>query len=63
MICVDPALEHPNVELMTNAHVLRLETDASGRTVNRVTALVEQDLTGSPPKKKKNAFAKTPKVC
>ena len=28
VICVDPALEHPNVELMTNAHVRRLETDA-----------------------------------
>ena len=47
MICVDPALEHPNVELMTNAHVLRLETDASGRTVNRVTALVDGSTTVS----------------
>lgn len=31
------ALEHPNVRLVTNARVLRLETDASGR---RVTAAV-----------------------
>src|SRR6476660_8130619 len=45
VICVDPALEHPNVELMTNAQVLRLETDASGRTVNRVTALVDGSTT------------------
>ncbi len=47
VICVDPALEHPNVELMTNAHVLRLDTDASGRTVNRVTALVDGSTTVS----------------
>ena len=30
MICVDPALEHDNVELVTDAHVRRLETDPSG---------------------------------
>ena len=30
VICVDPALEHDNVRLVTNAHVLRLETDATG---------------------------------
>jgi choline dehydrogenase-like flavoprotein len=47
VICVDPALEHPNVELLTNAQVLRLETDASGRTVNRVTALVDGSTTVS----------------
>jgi choline dehydrogenase-like flavoprotein len=35
-ICVDPALEHPNVSLLTNARVLRLETSASGREVTRV---------------------------
>ena len=30
---VDPALEYPNVTLMTNAYVERLETSASGREV------------------------------
>jgi choline dehydrogenase-like flavoprotein len=33
---VDPALEHPNVILLTEAYVERLETDASGRQVNKV---------------------------
>jgi choline dehydrogenase-like flavoprotein len=32
-VCVDPALDHSNVDLITNAYVERLETDASGRTV------------------------------
>ena len=36
VICVDPALEHDNVELLTNAHVQRLETDPTGRTVTGV---------------------------
>jgi choline dehydrogenase-like flavoprotein len=36
VICVDPALRHDNVELLTNAYVERLETDGSGRTVNAV---------------------------
>jgi choline dehydrogenase-like flavoprotein len=36
--CVRPALEHPNVTLVRHAHVQRLETDASGRTVTRVVA-------------------------
>ncbi len=36
VVCVDPALEHPNVELLTHALVTRLETDASGRTVTAV---------------------------
>ena len=35
---VDPALQRPNVTLMTDAYVERLETDASGRTVNKVIA-------------------------
>jgi choline dehydrogenase-like flavoprotein len=35
-ICVDPALEYPNVTLVTGAYVSRLETDASGRRVARV---------------------------
>jgi choline dehydrogenase-like flavoprotein len=33
---VDPALQHENVTLLTNAYVERLETDPSGRTVNGV---------------------------
>jgi choline dehydrogenase-like flavoprotein len=34
--CVDPALEHPNVTLVTGAYVSRLETGASGREVTGV---------------------------
>ncbi len=33
---VDPALQHSNVTLLTNAKVEKLETDASGRLVNKV---------------------------
>jgi choline dehydrogenase-like flavoprotein len=33
---VRPALEHPNVTLMTNAQAVRLETDASGSSVTGV---------------------------
>ncbi|MFI1967242.1 GMC oxidoreductase [Streptomyces pathocidini] len=40
VVCVDPALAHENVELVTNAHVRRLETDATGRTVTGVVAEV-----------------------
>jgi choline dehydrogenase-like flavoprotein len=36
VICVDPALEHSNVELLTGAYVERLETNASGREVTKV---------------------------
>lgn len=37
VMCVDPTLAaHPNVELMTNATVTRLETDAAGSTVTGV---------------------------
>jgi len=36
VICVDPALRHDNVQLLTNAYVERLETDSTGRTVNTV---------------------------
>lgn len=36
VMCVDPALRHPNVSLMTNAEVTRLETSASGREVTGV---------------------------
>ncbi|WP_354637885.1 GMC family oxidoreductase [Kitasatospora camelliae] len=38
VICVDPALEHPNVTLVTRAHVRRLETDPTGRTVTGAVA-------------------------
>jgi choline dehydrogenase-like flavoprotein len=36
VICVDPALAHPSVTLLTDAYVARLETDASGRAVEKV---------------------------
>ena len=39
IICVDPALQHPNVALLTGAYVERLETDAKGRTVTGVHVL------------------------
>ncbi len=38
---VRPALEHPNVTLLTNAEAVRLETDPSGRTVT--TVVVEHE--------------------
>lgn len=34
--CVEPALAHPNVTLLTEAKVNRLQTDGSGRTVTAV---------------------------
>lgn len=36
VVCVDPALKHENVSLLTNAMVVRLETTSSGRDVNNV---------------------------
>jgi choline dehydrogenase-like flavoprotein len=36
VMCVEPALRHPNVTLLTNALVSRLETDSAGRAVTRV---------------------------
>ena len=36
VVCVDPALAHPNVTLRTGARVTRLETSASGREVTRL---------------------------
>ncbi|HET7874283.1 MAG TPA: GMC family oxidoreductase [Methylomirabilota bacterium] len=36
VVCVDPALAHPNVTLLTNAYVSRLETSPSGREVTRL---------------------------
>ena len=41
VLCIRPALEHPNVTLMTNSRVARLETDADGRTVTGV--VVDRD--------------------
>jgi choline dehydrogenase-like flavoprotein len=38
VVCVEPALEQPGVELLTHANVQRLETDGSGRTVTAVVA-------------------------
>ncbi len=38
VVCVDPALEHPNVTLVTDARVTKLETDASGKQVTEVVA-------------------------
>ena len=36
VVAVDPALRHPNVSLLTNACVKRLETSASGREITGV---------------------------
>ena len=36
VVCVDPALRHPNVTLVTHAYVSRLETNRSGREVAAV---------------------------
>ncbi|WP_405859870.1 GMC family oxidoreductase [Streptomyces sp. NBC_00090] len=38
VICVDPALKHDNVTMVTGAHVRRLDTDPTGRTVTGVVA-------------------------
>jgi choline dehydrogenase-like flavoprotein len=36
VVCVEPALQHPNVTLLTDSYVERLETSASGREVSKV---------------------------
>jgi choline dehydrogenase-like flavoprotein len=41
VIAVRPALEHPNVELLTNATAIELKTDADGKAVTEV--VVERD--------------------
>ena len=41
VVCVDPALRSPNVTLLTQAYVTRLEASASGRAVSKVH--VERD--------------------
>jgi choline dehydrogenase-like flavoprotein len=45
VICVDPALRHANVEMLTNANVERLETDSGGRTVTGVVARLQDGTT------------------
>ena len=41
VVCVDPALRHENVTLLTGAKATRLHTDASGRRVTKIS--VERD--------------------
>jgi choline dehydrogenase-like flavoprotein len=41
VVCVEPALTHPNVTLRVNSRVTRLETGPDGRTVTRV--VVDRD--------------------
>ncbi len=36
VVCVDPALTHENITLLTGSHVSRLETSSSGREVTNV---------------------------
>ena len=36
VVCVEPALEHPDVEMLTHAYVERLETSPSGHEVKKV---------------------------
>jgi len=38
VICVDPALQHENVSLITDAQVMRLETNEAGTEVKKVIA-------------------------
>ncbi|MEU1268744.1 GMC family oxidoreductase [Streptomyces sp. NPDC005799] len=45
VICVDPALKHDNVSMVTGAHVRRLETDTTGRTVTGVVAELDESGT------------------
>jgi choline dehydrogenase-like flavoprotein len=41
VLCVDEAVKYPNVTLLTQTLVKRLDTDSSGRSINRV--MVERD--------------------
>jgi choline dehydrogenase-like flavoprotein len=36
IVCVEPALKHPNVSMITDAYVERLETSESGREISQV---------------------------
>ncbi|WP_329571054.1 GMC family oxidoreductase [Kitasatospora sp. NBC_01266] len=47
VICVDPALKHPNVSMLTGVNVRRLETDPTGRTVTGVVAELADGSTTS----------------
>ena len=47
VICVDPALAHENVSLVTGARVTRLETSPSGREARRALAVSG----GTPPRR------------
>ena len=50
VMAVRPALKYPNVTLLTNAQVQRLETSASGREVTKVVVQCEgksQEITGN----------------
>lgn len=38
VVSVDPALKYPNVTLLTGRHVLRLETDPTGKVIQKVIA-------------------------
>ena len=42
--CIRPALQHRNVTLLTNALVTRLVTDASGRQVTTIQAMVDGQM-------------------
>lgn len=44
MIGVRPALEHKNVTLIRNAHVIRLETNPNGNVVTEVVAEIGKEL-------------------
>ena len=44
VICIDPALRHPNVTLLTNALVKRLETSASGTEITGVVVEREGEI-------------------
>ena len=44
VLCVDPALSHPNVTLLTNAFVSRLGTDATGREVTKVVVQTRGEI-------------------
>ena len=43
VVCVEPALQHDNVTLLTNAKVVRLETNPSGRVVTNVVVQREDE--------------------
>jgi choline dehydrogenase-like flavoprotein len=44
VVCVDVALAHPNVSLLTNAYVSRLQTSASGRQLESVQVRMNGSL-------------------